>query len=35
MARNGDCRVILSVDHKQQVVWTHRVDHRATVYRRR
>lgn len=33
-ARNGDYRVILTVDDEDEVVWIHRVNHRAHIYRR-
>jgi len=34
-ARNGDYRIILTVDDAEQIVWIHRVDHRAQAYRTR
>jgi mRNA-degrading endonuclease RelE of RelBE toxin-antitoxin system len=33
-ARNGDYRVILTIDDEDEVVWIHRVNHRAHIYRR-
>lgn len=34
-ARRGDYRIIYSVDEKAKIVVVHRIQHRASVYRRR